>query len=362
MTFANATSNNPSKKRAIIFSDSMAKRILPWKFNRVTPTYHTTFRSFPGANTKSLNYYLDHELTAQTYDTVIIHCGTNDISPRRNTHTLTDEEIAHALIEMGLKAKRFGPKTILISGIIPRKDPTIDTRRINVNSILQRLCIENNFCYVDNCNVTNLHLWKDGIHLLDSGIELFSDNLINFLNDLRHWLSSVSTNYLLTNNTYELNSVNNICNISDSSIIDSLNKDNTSQAENSDIRKLKLKNPTNITAAFLNINSIRNKLDNLKEFIRCDIDILAIGETKLDNSFSSSSISLDGYNSPFRFDSTKSSGGLLVYVNGDIPSKVQNKYKLPEELQIIPYVINLRKQKWLVVACYKLPNKILNTF
>ena len=51
------------------------------------------------------------------------------------------------------------------------------------------------------------------------------------------------------------------------------------------LKKLKLKNTNKITIEHLNVNSIRNKIEDLKYLISENIDILSIEETKLNNTF-----------------------------------------------------------------------------
>ena len=46
-------------------------------------------------------------------------------------------------------------------------------------------------------------------------------------------------------------------------------------------------------------------------------------------------------------------GGLLNYVKSSLPSKMLTKFKLPNNIQIIPFELNLRKGKWLFVCIYK---------
>ena len=48
-------------------------------------------------------------------------------------------------------------------------------------------------------------------------------------------------------------------------------------------------------------------------------------------------------------------GGLLVYIKSSLPSKMLTKFKLPNNIQIIPFELNLRKEKWLFVSIYKPP-------
>ena len=92
------------------------------------------------------------------------------------------------------------------------------------------------------------------------------------------------------------------------------------------------------------------------------VDILAISETKIDDSFPESQFVIDGYKKPYRLDISGKSGGLLVYVNKDIPSKQVLSYKLAEDMQVVPVEINLRKQKWLIIAIYKPPRTDTKTF
>ena len=52
----------------------------------------------------------------------------------------------------------------------------------------------------------------------------------------------------------------------------------------------------------LNINSLPNKFNQLKELVLKHVDILVLTETKLDDSFSNSQFSVDGFSEPFRID------------------------------------------------------------
>ena len=55
-------------------------------------------------------------------------------------------------------------------------------------------------------------------------------------------------------------------------------------------------------------------------------------------------------------------GGLLVYVNSNIPSKVLKVDDCPSDIQVILVEINLKKQKWLVVAMYTPSSQCDNYF
>ena len=94
-------------------------------------------------------------------------------------------------------------------------------------------------------------------------------------------------------------------------------------------------------------------MQNLANMLNNNIDIFCIAETKLDSSFPDSQFFIAGYRSPYRLDVSNFSGGLLVYVNENIPSQALNKFKLPYDIQAIPIEINIRKAKWLIIATYR---------
>ena len=118
---------------------------------------------------------------------------------------------------------------------------------------------------------------------------------------------------------------------------------------------LKPNNPSNLNFAYLNINSVRNNFENFKEIRNGNKDIFAIVETKLDGSFPTSQFELERYYSPFRLDITKQGGGLLVYLKSSIPSRQLSYGSICNSIQAIPFKINLRQEKWLVMSIYCLP-------
>ena len=52
--------------------------------------------------------------------------------------------------------------------------------------------------------------------------------------------------------------------------------------------------------SYININSIRNKFDNLCDLISKNLDILSVAETKVDPSFPNSQFSILGFHEPMR--------------------------------------------------------------
>ena len=71
--------------------------------------------------------------------------------------------------------------------------------------------------------------------------------------------------------------------------------------------------PSGFIAAYLNINSARNKIIHIREALkRTPVDILGIAESKIDDSFPDSQFTIDGYRL-FRRDRNDKGGGVMVY-------------------------------------------------
>ena len=135
-----------------------------------------------------------------------------------------------------------------------------------------------------------------------------------------------------------------------------------SDSLNTDLKTLRCSYPKNVIFSYININSIRNKLDNLQSIINNTVDVLAIAETKIDDSFPSSQFNLKGYKKPYRLDINSKSGGLLIYVNNDITSRKPKHLTTALDIQAIPVELNLKKQKWLIISIYRPPKQCLSYF
>ena len=105
------------------------------------------------------------------------------------------------------------------------------------------------------------------------------------------------------------------------------------------------------------MNSLANKINDLKTLVENKIDILVITETKLDSSFSSSEFLIDGFHRPYRIDRNRHGGGVLVYVSTGLLSKQFHKHTFSDDIEGIFIEINLRKCKWLIFGTYHPPNQ-----
>ena len=96
---------------------------------------------------------------------------------------------------------------------------------------------------------------------------------------------------------------------------------------------VRVKNINNIIVAYLNINTFKNKYDFLKTLVSDNIDVMIIGETKLDDSFPISQFKVEGFAEPFRLDRDKNGGGILIYVRDFIPCKRLRKHAFPHDIE-----------------------------
>ena len=121
------------------------------------------------------------------------------------------------------------------------------------------------------------------------------------------------------------------------------------------LRDLRSKHPKNVFLGHLNVNSLRIKFESLNELIKDTFDIFLVTESKLDSSFPDSQFSIPGCRI-VRKDQNRNGGGILFYINEDIPFKVIKSKQLPGNLEILKLEIILDKMKILLMELYKPPS------
>ena len=98
----------------------------------------------------------------------------------------------------------------------------------------------------------------------------------------------------------------------------------------STIKNLQLSNVNRVVIGNLNINSVPNKFNKLKELALKHADILVLTDAKSDDYLPNSQFSADGFSDRFSTDRNRSGGGVMGYVRDDIPSKLLTKHFFPE--------------------------------
>lgn len=141
----------------------------------------------------------------------------------------------------------------------------------------------------------------------------------------------------------------------ESAVITDISSSQTSEPWIIEKRK---RNSTHLLFVHLNINSIRNKFDDLKILNReLKSHIIFLTETKIDSSYPSAQFHLEGYHI-YRKDRAKGGGGLMAYFSSKIISrqvKLPKQYKLIEVLAINAMINN---NDVLFVGIYRPPKVI----
>ena len=107
----------------------------------------------------------------------------------------------------------------------------------------------------------------------------------------------------------------------------------------------------NTIIGHLNINSIRNKFDTLDNTVKT-FDIFLISESKLDNSFPTYQFTIGGCK-VFRRDCNRCGGGLILYINENIPCKPLSNHPMFSDLELMAFELHQSKRKWLFLGIYK---------
>ena len=131
------------------------------------------------------------------------------------------------------------------------------------------------------------------------------------------------------------------------------------QEENSldSLRKSRLRNVNKVIIGNINTNSLPGNFDQVKEVILKNADILVITQTKIDDTFPLGQFYVEGFTMPYRLDRNCNGRGVIIYVREDIPSKILEKHKLPQDVEGVFVELNFRKIKWLLFETYHSPSQ-----
>ena len=81
-----------------------------------------------------------------------------------------------------------------------------------------------------------------------------------------------------------------------------LNEENTYDIR--ELKHLRNENPYRVIIGHININSIINKFESLVKYVKNNLDILMVSETKIDATFPESQFLMEGFSTPYRLDRT----------------------------------------------------------
>ena len=87
-----------------------------------------------------------------------------------------------------------------------------------------------------------------------------------------------------------------------------------------------------------------------------NFDVFLISESKIDSTFPNMQFKINGYKL-FRRDRNRFGGGLMLYLNEEIPCKFLNNHPIVPNAEIICIEFHQLKRKWLLLGCYKPPTQ-----
>ena len=127
------------------------------------------------------------------------------------------------------------------------------------------------------------------------------------------------------------------------------------------LKKIRIENINRVIISHLNVNFFAVKLDSIRT-ISGNMDIMVFTETKIDASYPTSQLKIDGFKKPYRLDRNAFGGGILIYVRQDIPSKQLKRHKFADNIEGIFVEINFYKSKWLLFGTYHPPSQNKNFY
>ena len=178
----NSTYSEMTKKgkHIVMFGDSMISNISKKEFNKHIKG-HVTVKPFRGASSEDMIKYCEPQLDRRSADIAIIHVGTNDIWDLKN-NKLKPLDIAKNIKTVADKCNSLGANQILISSVVKRGRLSDNKFVSQINDCLEKLCLENDYTYINNNNISQNLLANDKLHLSYSGTCALANNFISALN------------------------------------------------------------------------------------------------------------------------------------------------------------------------------------
>ena len=78
---------------------------------------------------------------------------------------------------------------------------------------------------------------------------------------------------------------------------------------------------------------------------------------KVKQSFTKVQFMLPGYHEPYQLNISDKKGGLSAYIKSHLRSRLLKNFYLTSDLEIFPFELNLRKEKWMFMCIYRPPSQ-----
>ena len=162
-----------ARHRTIVCGDSLVKNVDSWRLKpKCNINEEIVIKCFPGATVKDMRSYIEPSIDRKP-DTIILHCGTNDLRRKDKTEVEISKEIIY--IAKQIQSNKID---IIVSGLIARGDE-LEHKREKTNYILRDMCYEESITYTDHPNIeAYIHLNRSKLHLNRYGDSILAANLL----------------------------------------------------------------------------------------------------------------------------------------------------------------------------------------
>ena len=167
---------NSKQQKIVILSASITRPINMIRFNNKINNGYAVKRAYGGATTTRLKHCARAAIEEDKPDTMILNAGTNNFSKTNQTA----EEIVNDIFEIVDICRQGGVNQMYVSSITCR--PQYQDKVDAVNDLLQAYGTHHNYDYIDNSEISEFHLKRDGVHLNPQGVNVLEDNFLYYLN------------------------------------------------------------------------------------------------------------------------------------------------------------------------------------
>ena len=135
------------------------------EFNSYIKNGYSNLRPFPGATVKQLQHYAIPSLVDETPNRVTLRGGCNDVSKKN----VSPEQIANDIKDLTEMCRGYGVNEIFVSFLICRKNSYLNKKVTRTNFLLNVICKEKGFVFIDNRSINIDDLWEDSSNLIEQG-------------------------------------------------------------------------------------------------------------------------------------------------------------------------------------------------
>ena len=356
----------------LLIGDSIIKNIYPRKLSR----RKVNKRTFPGKTAEEIISEVKN-IKSDPPSHIILHAGTNNL-PVDNPNVCI-KKIESLAMNIN---KKFPNSTIGISSITLRRDLNLEEQVAKVNDGLQVFCTKNEFKFIDNRNLDSSCLNGSLLHLNAKGSAYLAANFIKFFTR-KHFLCSLyqpktktQPGFSQQNSTAELSGGHSEYDVESPKTQQPFKEVLTepwcdpikiSSDDNNNINNqfslTDLNNLKGLKIACLNINSLSKHIDELRVvMLNNPLDILAINESKINESVSDDEISVSGFHL-IRKDRNRHGGGVLMYIRETIPFSERNNLQTACSLEMLCVEISRPcSRPFLVTTWYRPPGSDARLF